>query len=351
MDKHLCQHQEIQDAVIGCVSLWQQNDRSPKNGEEVGPLPMQNSTDNYNEINNTTVDVGQEIDSNVLSFLHPQCSVIQVTASNEEISSSTSYTTTKGSMYNLSSNFTFEIVTLRHFDTVTKEEPHTSQTRAAAVQLKAKNFHSQISCVAGFLVLLLDRSSQWRCISAAFAVSSDTAERHTTKHLVKPTDMKDVISCVWDGYCGANRACDGTKMAEVFHETCRLTYVDVSTGINVDHGDDGIRVWDCNRFCQKVTNRYTSELPHIPFAHLKDDPLVASGDELLGVEFAESTPYVAMITLKVGHPPFLWTDLLTCAKLGTRWYIVHKSSTSEPFLTHLAVLKTDDQSIELSSFR
>ena len=39
-----------------------------------------------------------------------------------------------------------------------------------------------------------------------------------------------------------------------------------------------------------------------------------------------------MVTLKVGHPPMLWTDVLTCARLGERWWIVAKSSCSEPLL-------------------
>ena len=44
--------------------------------------------------------------------------------------------------------------------------------------------------------------------------------------------------------------------------------------------------------------------------------------------------------LKVGHPPMLWTDVLTCARLGgsgsggssNRWWIVAKSSCSQPLL-------------------
>ena len=141
---------------------------------------------------------------------------------------------------------------MRHFDTVTKEDRYFSQTRAAAVQIKTKKLYQQQLYIAGYMVLLLDRSSQWRCLSAAFAVSSDDAvERRNPNHLVKPTDMDDVMSCVWDGYCAANRACDGTKMAEVFHETCRLTYVDVSTNIINDDGDDGIRFGIVNDFVKR----------------------------------------------------------------------------------------------------
>ena len=339
MDDYLRKYLGIGDAVMGCVLFWQQNHLSQPNDENVSLLSMQGGTSNEIPIDGSLGAL-----SNGQLFLHPQCSVIQVASNNNENhSSSTSYTTSNGSLYTLPPALTFEIVTMRHFDTFTKADRYTSQTLAAAVQIKTKKFHPQQSRMSGFLVFLLDRSSQWRCISAAFAVSSADVEHCHSKHLVYPSDMKDVMSCVCDKYCTANRACNGNKMAEVFHESCRLTYVDVSTHrVNADDGDDGIRVWDCQSFCQIVTNRYTSEPPHIPYAHFKDDPLAASGDELLGVEFAECTPSVAMVTLKVGHPPFLWTDLLSCAKLGNQWYIVHKSSTSEPFLTHLSHKTTDE---------
>jgi hypothetical protein len=64
---------------------------------------------------------------------------------------------------------------------------------------------------------------------------------------------------------------------------------------------------------------------------LKEDPRVGDGDTLVSMEFV--TPQLAMVILKVGHPPFLWTDLLTCARIcehgNKRWWIVHKSSDSE----------------------
>ena len=337
MDEYLSKHHEIQAAVIGCVSYWQQNHDHQQDDKNVGVATKLNGKSSCSDSHQSFVDVSQGKEPYLRPYLHEQCSVLQVESNDEENSLSTSYTTTIGSLYKLPPDVSFEIVTLRHFDTITYEGQFKSQTRAASVQLKTKKHQSQKSSASGFLVLLLDRSSHWRCISATFAVSyDDDASRRNPTCLVRPTDMKDVMSCVWDGYCTANRACDGIKMAEVFHETCRLTYVDVSSKSATDHSDDGIRIWDSKRFCQKVTNRYISEPPHIPYAHLQNDQLAASGDELLGIEFTEGSPCVAMITLKVGHPPFLWTDLLTCAKLGTKWYIVHKSSTSEPFLTHLS---------------
>lgn len=69
---------------------------------------------------------------------------------------------------------------------------------------------------------------------------------------------------------------------------------------------------------------------HAPYAHLRDDPRVAAEDSLLSVTFA--TPDVCMVVLKVGHPPMLWTDVLTCARVAEKWWIVAKSSCSEPLL-------------------
>ena len=333
MDAFLCHHEPIRNAVISCVSFWQQNHRNQQISNGVEVSSVQTDTHSCGENNNSLDDIRQG--AQTCQYLHVQCSVLQVEANNTENSLTTSYTTCNASLYNLPRDVAFEIVTMRHFDTLKYEEEEEdefiSQTRAASIQIKTKKLHSKYY-VSGFMVLLLDRSSHWRCISAAFSLLS---AQPSPTYLVQPVDMKDVMACVWDGYCMANRACAGNKMAEVFHKTCRLTYVDVTTINTADDGDDGIRIWDCDRFCQKVTNRYIAEPPHIPYAHLQNDPLLASGDELLGIEFAEGSSYVAMVILKVGHPPFLWTDLLTCAKLGTKWYIVHNSSTSEPFLTHL----------------
>jgi hypothetical protein len=82
-----------------------------------------------------------------------------------------------------------------------------------------------------------------------------------------------------------------------------------------------------------VTHRYERP-PHNAYAHLQEDPRAAQGDSLEAIAFA--TPSIAMVTLRIGHPPTLWTDYLTVAKLhNNRWWIVHKSSCSEPFLVDL----------------
>ena len=170
--------------------------------------------------------------------------------------------------------------------------------------------HVRWDTYAGWLTLLLDKGA-WIVISA---VTSRTTGSST------PADMAAVVEACWEKYCGANRACDGDRMAEVFHRRCRLTFT----------GPDGALVIKSQEaFLQMISERYTTPM-HAPYAHLREDPRVAAEDSLLSVSFA--APDLCMVVLKVGHPPMLWTDVLTCARLGQRWYIVAKSSCSEPLL-------------------
>ena len=163
----------------------------------------------------------------------------------------------------------------------------------------------------GWLTLLIEKDS-WIVISA---VTSTTAGTCT------PADMAAAVKACWDEYMGANRDCDGPRMAQVFHPKCRLTF----TG-----GDGSIVIKSQETFVQMCSDRYTTPM-HAPFAHLRDDPRVAATDDLVSVSFA--APDVCMVVLKVGHPPMLWTDVLTCARLDCdRWWIVAKSSCSEPLL-------------------
>ena len=117
-------------------------------------------------------------------------------------------------------------------------------------------------------------------------------------------------------------------MSKVFHPSCRLTYT----------GADGtIVIKSQEEFLAMVGDRYNTPM-HAPYAHLRDDPRAAAGDTLLSITFA--TPDLAMVVLKVGHPPCLWTDLLTCARTRPpglppgrgHWWIVAKSSCKEPLL-------------------
>jgi len=185
---------------------------------------------------------------------------------------------------------------------------------------------------AGFLTLLKAASTQvnsiqWFIISAVLSLTQQSTDA------IKPPDVNKVMTACWDEYCGASRACDGKKMASIFHPVCRLTF-STNTG--------ELTIKSQEEFCDRVEMRYTSDA-HSPYKHLQRDPRVKEGDSLMGVDFG--TPSLAMVTLKVGHPPFLWTDVLTCAflKIGNtkggekKWWIVAKSSSNEPFLTDLAM--------------
>jgi hypothetical protein len=164
----------------------------------------------------------------------------------------------------------------------------------------------------GWLVLLLEHD-QWKCISAAFA-------RDYKFTSIRPEDFSAVTALTWDGYCGANRACDGVAMAKVFHETCRLTKVD---------NNNVVQIKSQQVFCRKVKDRYSHEEIHIPYAHLQNDPRAAERDTLLSVAFATSD--LAMVILKVGHPPCLWTDILTCAKLMVSGGLCTSRPVASPF--------------------
>lgn len=170
---------------------------------------------------------------------------------------------------------------------------------------------------AGFFVFLQEKDGDamiWKCISVAVGVSNNGQ--------ILPSSYEQINLLTWDGYCHANRICDGNLMSQYFHRTCRLTYTDQ---------DDRITICESKAFCEKVTGRYENEDPHKPYRHLKNDPRLGDANTLLSIEFA--TPQLAMVKLKVGHPPFLWTDLLTCARITEnekiQWWIVHKSSDNE----------------------
>jgi hypothetical protein len=236
--------------------------------------------------------------------IHPACSVFELGAAFYR----PGYVSVEGKTYNI---------------------PHYYKSSASVLSVKVLNVGSKsaasvhVGCIAddnerdilqGWLVLLLE-DDQWKCISAAFSRDDK---------VIRPEDFSAVNALTWDGYCGANRACDGVAMAKVFHETCRLTKVD---------GNGVVRILPQQDFCKKVKDRYSQEEVHIPYAHLQNDPRAAERDTLLSIDFATSD--LAMVTLKVGHPPFLWTDILTCAKINGQWWIVHKSSDCEPFLVEL----------------
>lgn len=170
----------------------------------------------------------------------------------------------------------------------------------------------------GFFVFLKEKGvhdNLWKCISVAIGPIDNKQ--------VLPSSYEQVNELTWNGYCYANRICDGELMSRYFHPTCRLTY----TG-----PDNHITICESDAFYAKVSGRYETEASHQPYAHWKNDPRLETANSLLSIDFA--TSQLAMVVLKIGHPPFLWTDLLTCAQLSgddnARWWIVHKSSDCEP---------------------
>jgi hypothetical protein len=186
----------------------------------------------------------------------------------------------------------------------------------------------------GFIVFLQEGSAEgsWKAISVCLSPYDATEP-------VLPTHFDAVTALTWKGYCHASRQCDGKLMAEYFHDKCRLTYTDTSK--------QEIAIIDAPTFYSKVEHRYTSqELSpmHIPYAHLQHDhALIGQFDTLISVDFA--SPTVALVVLKVGHPPCLWTDLLTCAcdRNTGRWWIVHKSSEMDLYLQEHAQKNSEQE--------
>ena len=207
---------------------------------------------------------------------------------------------------------------------------------AAVVNIRITTTESNIQY--GWLTLLRTASCMvhgstktgyWTCISAAFS--------NAPSNQINPDHFADVAKLAWDGYGQSNRDCNGAGMAQVFHPTCRLTYAQNET---IEEGSDGIVVFPQPTFLDKVQRRYektanANENMHAPYAELQDHHDIGRYDALLGIEFV--TQNLCLVTLRVGHPPCLWTDVLTCCKLEgnnkseSRWWIMHKSSCMEPY--------------------
>mmetsp|Transcript_42305 Transcript_42305/g.78774 ORF Transcript_42305/g.78774 Transcript_42305/m.78774 type:complete len:269 (+) Transcript_42305:61-867(+) len=236
------------------------------------------------------------------SCIHPSCSVLQVEMDG-------TWSSKLGSEFRFPSEFVSDQIIVE-----TVQVLQVGSKSAASVHAR---LGEHVSVWLVFLQLgpysqtEVDRT--WQCISVAVAGAGQ---------VTSPLDFADISGCVWDGYCRANRACDGRSMADYFHETCRLTYSDA---------DFSLVVKDCATFCDMVSNRYSTPL-HQDYAHLQDDPRVGSRDSLLSIDFGSLASPIAMVVLTVAHPPCLWTDLLTVAKLQGKWWVVHKSSCQEPFL-------------------
>ena len=201
-------------------------------------------------------------------------------------------------------------ITIKSVDRV-----HAGNDQTAATVL------ATVNGVCGWMVLLEESPMIWTCISAAFGPLQEA-------YKPSPQELAAVRTCAWDGYVASNRMCDGSRMAPYLHPDFRLTFVKHTVDASPE---SHVMIIPKSDFLEMVTDRYQRQ-PHADYAHLRDDPLVAHFDEWISAIFA--TPNVAMVKLKVGHPPLLWTDVLTCIKGGPsgEWVIVHKSSCSEPLL-------------------
>jgi hypothetical protein len=216
----------VRMAVLACVSFWQQQQHSNASRFEQDASCWCGS--HYH--------------------IHTNCSVMDIhvpqdgitTTGNDDTTTTTtsttntvtSYTTTSGSTYQLSPTDAFQIVSIR----ILKSSIHSHHSsslwnapQAAAVQIVSSPQRQQqqssssssvvggVPTTAGWMVLLRNCTHQWQCISGAFVVmgvptTSTTTLRIPRSVVVTPFDFQQVMSCVWDGYCMANRMCDGTAM-------------------------------------------------------------------------------------------------------------------------------------------
>ena len=162
----------------------------------------------------------------------------------------------------------------------------------------------------------------WRVISKIYSSVPLASEQSPNEgpQAVTPRDFARALKAVWDDYVGAGRACNGQKMAKVFHPQATLTFA----------SDQGVIVIGCEAFCSRVAQRWSMP-QHQPFVHLHEQGIAGSADTILGLEFADN-PNVALATLRIGFPPVLYTDLLSMLCANGRWWVVAKSSCSVPFL-------------------
>ena len=176
----------------------------------------------------------------------------------------------------------------------------------------------QTSVTSGYM-MALQPTAGWTVVCHVFVDNKPDEETKIT-----PVNLVGPATACWDEYCAANRACDGTAMAKIFHEQSRLMFV---------NEEGNIVQFSSLEFCQKVQDRYQRE-PHAQYAAWKDQiDVVSACDTLQGCSMI--CPNLALVRLRVAHPPFLWSDLLICAKLAKendKWWIVAKCSDHEEFI-------------------
>mmetsp|Transcript_14483 Transcript_14483/g.26230 ORF Transcript_14483/g.26230 Transcript_14483/m.26230 type:complete len:284 (-) Transcript_14483:2140-2991(-) len=178
--------------------------------------------------------------------------------------------------------------------------------------------------VTEFLTMLKDEGL-WKIVSAVQSITLHCVPLQKSA----PSDFTEVSTAIWDGYIRAGRACDSEAMGKIFHPHCRLT----------ESSKGSVTIIDSNQFCDMVGNRWFME-SHKPFVHLKNDSRISAADTLISIDFAGKD--VAMVTLKIGYPPFLYHDVLLLLRISKPvaerqgsspgWWIVAKSSDHEQWM-------------------
>lgn len=174
-------------------------------------------------------------------------------------------------------------------------------------------------------VTLLRQGEEWTIISNVQSIVQESIPIQK----INPYYFTEVSKAVWEGYVAAGRACDSKAMGRIFHPLGRLTFV----------SEDSITIIDSEAFCSMVENRWSMEM-YASFAYLKNDDRIAAADSIVSIDFAG--PNVAMVTLNIGFPPFLYHDVLLLLRLtqpvverlnsSAGWWIVAKSSDHEPWM-------------------
>jgi len=158
-----------------------------------------------------------------------------------------------------------------------------------------------------FLVLLR-LGGRWRIVSKVFSaapLAQSSYHEPSAPAVACAEPAEGVVAYLRGGHLSQPQV-----MAESWHEVARLLYA-----------DDGGELVLCSRdaFFERVRAR----------AVTAEDPAALQFDKVVSVDKAGAD--VALVKLQIGYPPILYTDVLSMLRLGSRWWIVAKSSDCEPF--------------------
>jgi hypothetical protein len=227
------------------------------------------------------------------------------------------------------------------------------KTQAVAhVTFSSSSFY--VDRPASMVVSLLktpDPSNPWIIFTMIVKTSHSSSSNTTTdtdktsirtNHNVERQKIRE--ACM-DRYLKSNRACDGKGMAQVFHPLSRLIQIPnpESSSSTINKNEIPTVVISQSEFCHLVQIRYES-LQHAAYANVLNKDQY---DTWLGS--ASLNKSLAIGHLRVGHLPFVWSDLLLLAKLKDQytrrpslapescnedectWWILAKTSHAQPF--------------------